>query len=120
MKALTVAAGVALVAISVTANDAFSENLKTSVGERVAVTEIRSPCTGGAAPDLQLLRQWMTAPLQYGVLEVGNTYRRLSKRCPGKTLSMRKMYYRGKSKGTDTISIKWPEAGLVIWTVQVK
>jgi len=122
MNTFRLAAAVAFVGMSASVTNALSENLnlKTSVGKRVAVTEIRSPCTGGAAPDLPLLHQWMTEPLKYGVLEVGKTYQKLSKRCPGKTISMRQMYYRGKSKGIDTITIQWPETGFVTWTVQVK
>jgi hypothetical protein len=121
-KLLKTASTLALVlfAIPITTTDAHSKSLKTTVGHRVFVTYVRSPCTGGAAPSVKWLNQRLTTKLEHGVMEVGNSLKRKSKSCAGKILWMRKMYYRGKSKGTDVISIKWPDAGLINWTVNIK
>lgn len=99
--------------------DASAKDFEVKVGQRVRLTEIRSPCRGGAAPDLALLQKWMAKPLEYGAIELGATYQKQSKVCPGKTLMMREMYYRAKAKGIDAVSIKWPDAGLVTWKVVV-
>jgi len=118
--AATLTLTLALTLLPLFATGALAKTLQTSVGGRVAVTEVRSPCEGGDAPGMALISQWMTKPLKYGALEVGQAYQKRSKKCPGKTLWMRQMYYRGIVKGTDTISIKWPDAGVISWKVRVK
>ena len=120
MKPSAARLALALVVLPLLATGAQARTLQTSVGQKVAVTELRSPCEGGPAPGLALLAQWLVKPLRYGALEVGPAYRKRSQKCPGKTLWMRLMYYRGNARGSDTISIDWPDAGVVSWKVKVK
>ena len=120
MKPSRISLALALVVLPLLATAAPARTLQTSVGQKVAVTEIRSPCEGGPAPGPGMVAQWLVKPLRYGALELGPACRKRSQKCPGKTLWMRQLYYRGSAKGTDTISIDWPDAGVVSWKVRVK
>jgi len=110
-------------ALMLTTN-ASAETFKTSVGKRVFITKVRGPCTGSSSLEMSTLKSWMASTLKHGSLELGPSFKEAAgsrSKCPGKaTIWKRKMYYVGSAKGSDTIAIKFPDNGMLKWTVKVE
>lgn len=104
---------------------AIGKDLSVAVGEKIYVTTIRSSCEGGPAPDISWINSRLTKPLKHGQLKVGTQFlksanARYSKKCSGKKLWMRKLYYHGKSQGKELINVRFPDSGIISWTIRVK
>lgn len=123
MKSFFTASAV-IALLFLTAANAQSENFKTSVGKKVFISIVRGPCKGDGTLEMTTLNSWMASTLKHGRLELGPSFQEAIKsgsKCSGKgAIWKRKMYYVSTTKGADIVAIKFPDHGLMKWTVMVE